>query len=656
MSKEEDTMSELLGIIAPLKKFLSDTDENIHASFGNEKKTILPLEKGRIYNIPDFQREIRWNNDNVAMLVEDIKSGSKFLGNIILTKHSKMEYSIIDGQQRITVLTMILSCIKKLHQSEIEIINPCKLEIDSFSKFSLLLEKGFPQEEEFQMEIMESDKLKQSSKYFALWKYIFELDDIKNKRKAMKIIENLGASNFNIIVNESEDVSEGIRYFIDVNLKGKQLDIEDIFKSYLFRNDSSEDIRVEWYNLKKYSAEIESSKMDYALLKLLEHYFYCDLYLDDKFRGMEFGTDFLLKKPHKLSDTEVCREKTHIIELISSNQYMKKALQEINEIANIMLKIVNSDSVTIEFEKLVHYTDNKGNVNKLDNVELKIIHNIISKILKDSKIPPKALVMKYIHEVLIKSKDKTKEDIRNIYGVYMFTVLFTIFENKKSTDVLINILKGNDSDWYKELIEQIHGYFVIDGITDARLLAQYKLSQNEEEEDYRFRCKSLATIYNYFCLKDNCVSIRKGCINDMFKFITDDNTFSLEHFVISESKEHKIKLCDGQDEYILDDKLYKRYVNNFFNYIFIKKELNSRLMNYWLPKKIEMLQDESIECNYSKMIINNLNKLNTEFLNQKKTEDYKDNFDLFFARDFKDQYIEYTKNTLNEIIENVKKV
>ena len=114
-------MSDLLGIIAPLKKFLSNTCETISVPLN------FSLNAGRIYFIPDFQREIRWENDNIALLIDDIESGPKYLGNVILTQHPDNRYSIIDGQQRITVLTMILSCIMKLHSQHIDIISPCKL-------------------------------------------------------------------------------------------------------------------------------------------------------------------------------------------------------------------------------------------------------------------------------------------------------------------------------------------------------------------------------------------------------------------------------------------------------------------------------------------------------------------------------------------------
>lgn len=647
-------MSDLLGIIAPLKKFLSDTDEEITMLFGENKNTVLMLSKGRIYNIPDFQREIRWTCDNVSMLVEDINLGSKFLGNIILTKLPENKYSVIDGQQRLTILTMILNCIRSLHQDAIDLFVPCRLTIDSLAAFGELMEKNFSKEEAMRDDIIRTDHLKQVHKYCELWDYIIHLEVIRDKRQAKNFISNLGSSKLNIIINESDDVSEGIRYFIDVNLKGKQLDTEDIFKSYLFRNDSGKAVREKWYELKTNVAKIESSKMEYPLLKLLEHYFYCDLYLTDEYKGMEFGTDFLLKKSYKASDNRYTyREGTHIIEVINDNKYMLNALDDINSVIRIMLEIVNCASITDKLTDIFIYMDSSQKERRLDNVELKIIHNIIGKTLKDSKVPPKAVVMKYILLVLIRNKNKKKEDIRKVYGVYLFTVLFMIFENKKSTDILINVLRAKTDHWYDEMIKQINGYFSADRITDGRIVAQYKLGRNEEEENYRFRCKSLATIYNFFYIANGTVIIRKGMLDILYKFVNDESLFSLEHFVICDSKHRRMKVSDSLGDYEIDEKVYKKYVNSIFNFIFIEGELNSELLNYWLPEKIARLNIDAVNCEYSKMVIEKLRPLSKGFEECIKG-DFKDDLDLFFARDFKDKYIEYAKEVLETIFARVK--
>ena len=69
----------------------------------------------------------------------------------------------------------------------------------------------------------------------------------------------------------------------------------------------------------------------------------------------------------------------------------------------------------------------------------------------------------------------------------------------------------------------------------------------KKEEDHRFRCKSLATIYNYFINAEGQVKIRNGKMNDLYKFITNDEVFSIEHFIISESKNRVILLQDNKE-------------------------------------------------------------------------------------------------------------
>lgn len=236
-------MPDLLGIISPLKKFLSDTEESIKINKESTETIVLSLRKDREYNIPDFQREIRWDEDNIAILIDDLESGPKYLGNIILTQHPNNKFSIIDGQQRITTLTMILTCIRKLHSPTISVIKPCKLNIESFPHFSDILLSCFSESQKNDTTILESDKLHQIETYYKLWSFIIDHPAIKDKTNAIKISENLEKSQINILLNRSDDTSDSIRYFIDVNLKGKQLDTEDIFKSYLFKNDPNPEIR-----------------------------------------------------------------------------------------------------------------------------------------------------------------------------------------------------------------------------------------------------------------------------------------------------------------------------------------------------------------------------------------------------------------------------
>ncbi len=136
----------------------------------------------------------------------------------------------------------------------------------------------------------------------------------------------------------------------------------------------------------------------------------------------------------------------------------------------------------------------------------------------------------------------------------------------------------------------------------------------------------------------------------MYTFITDDKTFSIEHFVISATKNRKLMVNDS--EYIIEDTIYKRYVNNFFNFIFIDQDTNTELGNNWLPEKLNLLKDKKILCEYSKMIIRNLDDFGKEFA-ERGGDGYKDKLDLFFVREYKELYIQYTKNSLDDVIKRI---
>ena len=87
-------------------------------------------------------------------------------------------------------------------------------------------------------------------------------------------------------------------------------------------------------------------------------------------------------------------------------------------------------------------------------------------------------------------------------------------------DGLLAVLKSNDLEWYQDAVKQINSYFSPDKITDTRLQAQFKLGMNEEEDNYKFRCKSLATIYNFFVVGDEKVFISLGHLQDLCRSIT----------------------------------------------------------------------------------------------------------------------------------------
>ena len=139
-------MAEIKGTIVNINDFLGEELKEVTIVSNDKEHTVFTLSKGRKYVIPEFQREIRWNKENLNILVQDIKDSNKFLGNIILAHGKDKEYWIIDGQQRLTILLMIIHFIKVKWGNQINEamdFHGCKLEIKSFKAYDKLLEKNF---------------------------------------------------------------------------------------------------------------------------------------------------------------------------------------------------------------------------------------------------------------------------------------------------------------------------------------------------------------------------------------------------------------------------------------------------------------------------------------------------------------------------------
>ena len=97
-------------------------------------KTVRELLKGVKYSIDYYQREYKWHDKQIIELVDDLSDKfleeyqpghprSKvaeypyyFLGSIIISKKDTVSY-IVDGQQRLTSLTLILIFLRNLQKN-----------------------------------------------------------------------------------------------------------------------------------------------------------------------------------------------------------------------------------------------------------------------------------------------------------------------------------------------------------------------------------------------------------------------------------------------------------------------------------------------------------------------------------------------------------
>ena len=163
-------------------------------------------------SIPDYQRPYRWKVENAQILFDDLyasfkknKEGEYRIGSIVLYYDNiNNEYKIIDGQQRITTLSILLYCLGH------------KDTLLKNLKFSNISGKAIKDNQR---------ALKEKCK------------NIKSEEKAFSdfILDNC---TFIEIVTENE--ADSFIYFDSLNSKGKPLSPHDLLKAYHLREASGE--------------------------------------------------------------------------------------------------------------------------------------------------------------------------------------------------------------------------------------------------------------------------------------------------------------------------------------------------------------------------------------------------------------------------------
>ena len=98
-----------------------------------DARTVKELLKGKKYAIDYYQREYKWGRKQIQELINDLTSrflndyeeehprdqvseyGHYFLGPIIISNKDNMDY-LVDGQQRLTSLTLLLIYLRNLQR------------------------------------------------------------------------------------------------------------------------------------------------------------------------------------------------------------------------------------------------------------------------------------------------------------------------------------------------------------------------------------------------------------------------------------------------------------------------------------------------------------------------------------------------------------
>ena len=258
-------------------------------------KDIKSILESGYYQIPRFQRPYSWGKDNVVEFWKDITNKGDdeyFIGSMVVFKKKQGEFGIVDGQQRLTTLTLILSGLRD-HLNDLEneelargiqrLIT--KKDIDNIDQFILQTETSYPyfhqciqsfgNTEEIPSITDEEKSLKEA---FELLKGLIQdnLDDLESNEHKVNYLKELRDKiiKLKVIFIELDNEDDAYIIFETLNTRGKDLQPSDLVKNHFTKLLKSETqgldrVRDKW---KEILENIQTSKIDIDINTFIYHY------------------------------------------------------------------------------------------------------------------------------------------------------------------------------------------------------------------------------------------------------------------------------------------------------------------------------------------------------------------------------------------------
>jgi uncharacterized protein with ParB-like and HNH nuclease domain len=221
---------------------------------------------GKVYKVPSYQRDYSWKQDHWEDLWADILTvlngdSIHYMGSIVLQNKGDKKYSVIDGQQRLSTLTLIVLATIKTIQTLIDNNIDKDNNIERISlltkkflgdkdpgslTYSAKLELNENNNSFFQTHLMvfrkplnektlgDSDKLLWQAYNFLLGKIAAHFHNNENGEDLANFLNKQVAERMMFIQIVVEDELSAYTVFETLNSRGVSLTVTDLLKNYLF--------------------------------------------------------------------------------------------------------------------------------------------------------------------------------------------------------------------------------------------------------------------------------------------------------------------------------------------------------------------------------------------------------------------------------------
>lgn len=267
--------------------------------FKPETKNVRNIFDGsNYYQIPDYQRPYSWGDEEIEQLWDDLKSAfdnqdeSYFLGPVILAQ-TPDSLEVIDGQQRLTTLTILLCALRDLYLTEENssnnerqilrrrILNAIESLTDKRYRLRLLTQAQY--QYKFEQEILKKvqfpnqpyakrEKQKIETKFInASSIFRVKLSEIVDIEKIYEFSNYILEKVIMITVTCANRTS-AIKLFQIINTRGLELSTADLVKSYLYgelTDDKRKAFSSTWQDIERIADQSEETVTD-----LLTYYTY----------------------------------------------------------------------------------------------------------------------------------------------------------------------------------------------------------------------------------------------------------------------------------------------------------------------------------------------------------------------------------------------
>lgn len=539
-------------MIAELFKMDSKLGDEVH--FKEEKRRLL---------IPLYQREYKWSDERISSLINDIKRRDKFLGNIILDERDNC-YEIVDGQQRLTTCILALIVLYNhyeghpMMQSSIDKLlcpyNEFILKNDSIGEY---IDKG---NGVYRLSITQDNDLYGQAGDFnrAYEKLKGIIESFSTNEEVNEFKQKLINSKILVLINDEHEYTRPVeQLFLDINEKAQLLKVEDIFKGHCFENydaDHHTELRNKWVELKRMSAEFKRFAFEdtsqYIYLYLLET------------ETLNMPENLMIEGKHYLEN-----KTTDQIELILNNMIgFGKAAVEFYQQLNI------SD---------YRFSDLCKNSYEYRNTDDHIILKQMCKSMLEyngaiyQKIPLLYLVFKLKGNTEIVEQMNHKDFRKIITNLYIYMNLFVLSGARKSKKELDQTIR--DAFDETAVIESI--------VSAAKCLRADKVQEFSINLAYPFEKLSFVySIIDNYLANDNWIR----------KIYSRENHYNLEHFIIPDNRNRKVKYkVDGDVSFdiIIPKEIAKKWKKRVVNQLIIDNRLNETLENEDIVSKIDKIID-----------------------------------------------------------------